>query len=372
MFKRLAIFVHSLYGGGAERAMLNLARGFSQQGIQVDLVLLRVEGNYLSQLPPEVKIVDLGGGRLWQCFPALVRYLQQEKPSVMLSTLDDTNIAALWARRLVGSKTRLVVNVQNTISQDAKNAKQLKTRFMPQLVRWFFPWADAVVPVSYGVAEDLMQIGVSKECIQIVPNPVVTPNVFQKAQEEVDHPWFSPNQPPVILGVGRLNRQKDFHTLIRAFALLRRQRPARLVILGEDEGEEAALRTLIQELNLTEDVDLPGFVSNPYAYMAKSAVFVLSSLFEGLPSVLIEAMAVGTPVIATNCQSGPLEILDNGKYGKLVDVGDASGLATAILETLKAPLDSDVLRQRGNEFSLERSLAQYSQVLEGADCGITI
>lgn len=371
MFKRLVIFVPTLYGGGAERAMLNLARAFSEQGIKVDLVMLRVEGTYLSQLPPEVRLIDLGGKRLWQSLPALVRYLRQEQPPVMLSTLDDTNIAAIWARRLAGSKTRLVVNVQNTISQDAKNAKQLKIRFMPQLVRWFFPWADAVVPVSQGVADDLMEIGVSKESIQVIPNPVVTPNVFQKAQEEVDHPWFVPGQPPVILGVGRLNKQKDFHTLIRAFAQLRRQRLARLVILGDDEGEEASLKALIQELNLTEDVDLPGFVSNPYAYMAKSAVFVLSSLFEGLPSVLIEAMAVGIPVVATNCKSGPLEILENGKYGKLVAVGDASGLATAILETLEAPLDSDVLRQRGKEFSLERSLAQYSQVLQGADHGIT-
>jgi glycosyltransferase involved in cell wall biosynthesis len=364
MFKRLAIFVHRLYGGGAERAILNLARGFVQQGIQVDLVLLRAEGPYLSQLPPEVRVIDLGGGRLWQCFPALVRYLQQEQPPVMLSTLDDTNIAAIWARRLSGSKTWLVVNVQNTISQDAKNAKQLKTRFMPQLVHWFFPWADAVVPVSHGVADDLMQIGVSKQSIQVIPNPVVSPNVFQKAQEEVDHPWFAPGQPPVILGVGRLNKQKDFHSLIRAFALLRQQRPARLVILGDDEGEEVALKTLIQKLNLTEDVDLPGFVSNPYAYMARSAVFVLSSLFEGLPSVLIEAMAVGTPVVATNCKSGPLEILENGKYGKLVAVGDISGLATAILATLESPLDSDLLRQRGNEFSLERSLAEYAKILQ--------
>ncbi|MBD2248420.1 glycosyltransferase [Nostoc sp. FACHB-888] len=364
MFKRLTIFVHRLYGGGAERAMLNLARGFSQQGIQVDLVLLQVEGTYLSQLPPEVRVVNLGGGRLWQCFPALVRYFQREQPSVMLSTLDDTNIAALCARRLAGSKTRLVVNVQNTISQDAKNATQLKTRIMPQLVRWFFPWSDAVVPVSQGVAEDLVQIGVSVERIQVIPNPVVTPNVFQKAQEEVDHPWFVPGQPPVILGVGRLNKQKDFPTLLRAFAQLRRRCPSRLVILGDDEGEEASLKKLIQELGLTEDVDLPGFVSNPYAYMARSAVFVLSSLFEGLPSVLIEAMAVGTPVVATNCKSGPLEILENGKYGKLVAVGDASGLGTAILETLESPLDSNVLQQRGKEFSLERSLEEYSQVLQ--------
>ena len=365
MFKRLAIFVHSLYGGGAERAMLNLARGFSEQGIQVDLVLLRVEGAYLSQLPPEIRVVDLGGKRLWQSLPALANYLRQEQPPVMLSTLDDTNIAALWVRRWTGSKTRLVVNVQNTISQDAKTASQFKTRLMPQLTRWFFPWADAVVPVSYGVAEDLVQLGVAADRIQVIPNPVITPEVFEKDREEVDHPWFAPGQIPVLLGVGRLNQQKDFPTLIHAFAKVRQQRPCRLVILGEGE-DRVSLTKLIQELNLEDAVDLPGFVSNPYAYMARSSVFVLSSLFEGLPSVLIEALAMGTSAVATNCKSGPQEILENGKYGKLVQVGDVDTMAEAILATLATPTDAEKLRQRAREFTLERSLSQYARVLQVA------
>lgn len=363
MQKRLAIFVHSLYGGGAERAMLNLARGFSEQGIQVDLVLLRVEGAYLSQLPPEVRVIDLGGKRLWQSLPALAKYLREEKPPVMLSTLDDTNIAALWVRRLAGSNTRLVVNVQNTISQDAKTATQLKTRVMPLLTRWFFPWADAVVPVSHGVGDDLVQLGVAVDRIHVIPNPVITPEVFEKDKEAVDHPWFAPDQLPVILGVGRLNQQKDFPTLLRAFAKVQQQRPCRLVILGEGE-ERASLQALIQELGLKDAVDLPGFVSNPYAYMARSAVFVLSSLFEGLPSVLIEALAMGTSAVATNCKSGPQEILENGKYGRLVQVGDVEQMAIEILAALESPMNPEILRQRAREFTLERSLSQYTQVLQ--------
>ena len=363
MSKRLAIFVHSLYGGGAERAMLNLARGFSEQGIQVDLVLLRVEGAYLSQLPPEVRVIDLGGKRLWQSLPALVNYLRQEQPPVMLSTLDDTNIAALWVRRLSGSKTRLVVNVQNTISQDAKTATQLKTRLMPLLTRWFFPWADAVVTVSHGVADDLVNLGVATDCIHVIPNPVITPEIFERGREAIDHPWFAPNQLPVILGVGRLNQQKNFSTLIQALAQVQKQRPCRLVILGEGE-EEDSLKRLIEDLELSDVVDLPGFVSNPYGYMARSAVFVLSSLFEGLPSVLIEALAMGTSVVATNCKSGPMEILENGKYGKLVNVGDVEKIANAILATLESPMDADMLRQRACKFSLERSLTEYAQVLQ--------
>lgn len=363
MSSRLAIFFHSLYGGGAEKAMFNLACGFSQLGIDVDLVLLRVEGPYLSQVPPEVRVIDLGGRRLLFSLNALVRYLRQEQPQVLLSTLDDTNIAALMTRRLAGVPTRLVVNVQNTISQDAKNATQLKTRLMPQLVRWFFPWADAIVTVSQGVAEDLVSIGLSADRIQVIHNPVVTPELFQKAQEPLEHPWFASGQPPVILSVGRLEKQKDFPTLIRAFAQVRQQHPVRLIILGEG-NERSHLEVLVKELHLTEDVSLPGFVANPYAYMSRAAVFVLSSLFEGLPTVLIEAIAVGTPVVSTNCKSGPAEILANGQYGKLVSVGSIQDMEKAIIETLEMKPESEALRQRAATYSLETSLNQYQQVLQ--------
>lgn len=360
---RLAIFCHSLYGGGAEKAMLNLACGFSRLGIEVDLVLLRVEGAYLSQLPPEVRTIDLGGRRLLFSLNALLRYLRQEQPQVLLSTLDDTNIAALWMKRLSGKEIRVVVNVQNTISQDAENATQLKTRLMPQLVRWFFPWADAVVAVSQGVADDLLRIGVERNRLQVIHNPVVTPELFRQAQAPLEHPWFAPGQLPVILGVGRLEKQKDFPTLIRAFAQVRQHHRARLVILGEG-NERSHLESLVQELNLTADVSLPGFVANPYAYMSRAAVFVLSSLFEGLPTVLIEAMAVGTSVVATNCKSGPAEILAGGQYGKLVKVGNIQELSQAIGETLTTTPDSEALQQRASEYSLTEAVSQYQQVLQ--------
>jgi glycosyltransferase involved in cell wall biosynthesis len=256
-----------------------------------------------------------------------------------------------------------VVNVQNTISQDAKNATQLKWRLMPQLVRWFLPWADAIVTVSQGVADDLVQIGLPSESIRVIHNPVVTPELFQKAQEPLEHPWFASGQPPVILGVGRLDKQKDFQTLIQAFAQVRQQHAARLMILGEG-NERSHLEVLVKELHLTEDVSLPGFVANPYAYMSRSAVFVLSSLFEGLPTVLIEAIAVGTPVVSTNCKSGPAEILADGQYGKLVSVGNIQDIAKAIIETLEMVPDSESLRQRAADFSLEKALSQYQQVLQ--------
>lgn len=359
---RLAIFIPSLYGGGVERVLVNLTRGFVAQGLKVDLVLVKAEGPYLSLVPPEVRVVDLGARRLLLSMPALVRYLKESKPTTLLSAMEDTNIWALWSRKLAGVSTRVVVSVHNTLSQESKNSTQLKRRIAPYLARWFYPWADSTVTVSQGAAEDLVRLGLSKQDIKVVYNPVVTPELFEKAAEPLEHPWFEAGSPPVILAVGRLEKQKDFPTLIRAFALVQQQRPARLMILGEGK-ERPYLEALVQELDLGENVALPGFVENPYAYMSRAAVFVLSSLYEGLPTVLIEAMAVGAKIVSTNCESGPEEILENGRYGKLVAVGDIKGMVEAIISTLDEPPNFEELRQKAAEFSLEKAITQYRQVL---------
>ena len=359
----VAIFLPALDGGGAERVMLNLARGFVAQGIKVDLVLVRAAGPYLSQVPSQVRVVSLGNRRLLLSIPALVRYLRREQPVAMLCGQEDVNIVALWARRLTRVSTQVAVIVHNNLSRDSRNATQLKRQLTPYLVRWFYPWANAIVTVSRGVAEDLVRIGLPLNCIKVIYNPVVTPDLFKKGEESVEHPWFLPSQPPVILGVGRLEKQKDFPTLIRAFAQVQQQRPVRLIIFGEGP-ERSDLEALVQEMGLTADVAFPGFVANPYAYMAQSAVCVLSSAWEGFGNVLVEAMATGTPVVSTDCESGPAEILANGQYGKLVGVGDIKGMAQAIVETLKQPPNSVALQQRAMDFSLEKALAQYLKVLQ--------
>lgn len=359
---KLAIFLTYLRGGGVERVIINLARGFVEQGLSVDLVLVREEGSFMSLIPPEVRVVNLEGKRLISSLPALIRYLQQNKPVALLSAMQDINIVALWSRRLAGVSTRVVVSVHNTVSQESQNSSQWKRRFAPQLARWFYPWADAIVTVSQGSADDLVRLGLSSEQIRVIYNPVVTPDLFEKAKEPLDHPWFELGSPSVILGVGRLEKQKDFPTLIRAFAQVRQQRPARLMILGEGK-ERPDLEALVQELGLGKDVALPGFVANPFAYMARAGVFVLSSLYEGLPTVLIEAIAVGTKVVSTDCKSGPAEILENGRYGKLAPVGDSKGIAEAIISTLEEPRDSEAQQRKTSEFSLEKAVSQYRQVL---------
>ncbi|ULR40554.1 glycosyltransferase [Thermus sp. NEB1569] len=357
--RRLALFLPSLRGGGAERVMVHLARGFAERGFQVDLVLAKAEGPYLAEVPPSVRVVDLRASRVLFSLPGLVRYLRKERPHALLSALDHANVIVCLAHRLARVPSWLVISEHNTLS--ASRPKNARERLLLWFMRWTYPWADAVIAVSQGVAEDLIHLtGLPREKIQVIYNPVVTPELFAKAREPLDHPWLASGEPPVILGVGRLTEEKDFPTLIRAFALVRAQRPARLMILGEGELRPQ-LEALVHELGLQDDVALPGFVENPYAYMARAAVFVLSSRWEGFGNVLVEAMACGTPVVSTDCPSGPREILDHGKYGRLVPVGDVKSLAESILKTMDEPPYRDLSRVA--EFTLEKSLERYEAVL---------
>jgi glycosyltransferase involved in cell wall biosynthesis len=360
--KHIALFLPSLHGGGAEKVMVNLALGFVEQGLKVDLVLAKAEGPYLSRVPEEVRVVDLEARRVLYSLPGLVRYLRRERPQAMLSALNHANIVAIWAKLLARVQTRLVVSERTTLSRSIENASSVRVKLLPFLIKTFYPYADAVVAVSRGVAEDLVTTTkLPMEKIKVIYNPVITPELFAKAEEPLDHPWFRPGEPPVVLGVGRLTQAKDFPTLIRAFALVRKERPARLMILGEGE-ERPKLEALVRELGLEEDVALPGFVENPYKYMKRAAVFVLSSRWEGLPAVLIEAMALGTPVVATNCPSGPAEILEGGKWGRLVAVGDVNALAKAVEEMLIQPY-SQLPREAWSKFALPTAIECYLKVL---------
>jgi len=233
------------------------------------------------------------------------------------------------------------------------------------VIRCVYPWADAIVAVSNGVADDLsLTAGIPRERITTIYNPVVMPELHEKARAALNHPWFAPGTPPVLLGAGRLVAQKDFTTLIKAFARVRAVRPARLMILGEGE-QRGSLEGLARELGVSADVTLPGFVLNPFPYMARASVFVLSSAWEGLPGVLIQALACGCPVVSTDCPSGPVEILENGKYGPLVPVGDDEVLAQAILSVLNTLPDRDRLRAQAAMFSMARAADQYLKVLLG-------
>jgi glycosyltransferase involved in cell wall biosynthesis len=345
----LAIFLPSLAGGGAERMMLNLAAAALEIGVAVELICADGRGPYRRLVPAGCGLVDLGAARVSAALTRLVDYLRRRRPAALLAAMDHANLVAIIARLLAGIPgglpTRLGVSVRSQLSVEAQQAASLRGRLLPVLARWLYPRADVVSAVSRGVADDLVGLlGPGRARIEVVPNPVVTPELDTLAAAPVDHPWLAPGQPPVLLAAGRLVPQKDFATLIGAFSQLVPSRDLRLLILGEGPLR-GRLQGLIERLGLTDRAALPGFVENPFAYMARARLFVLSSAWEGLPGVLIQAMACGTPVVSTDCPSGPREILAAGRYGPLVAVGDASALAAAVARTLDVPPSPQSLQE---------------------------
>ncbi len=360
---RVAFFVPSLVFGGAERVAINLAQGFTDLGVPTDLVAASGQGDFRRQIPAGVRLVDLEASRVLLALPALASYLRRERPAALITFMDHASIAALWAQRISGTSAKIICTVHSNLTQTAGNSPNVRSRFMPALLRTFYPWADHVVAVSHGVANGLsLATGMPLSRVKVIYNPVITDELLAMAKEVPDHPWFAPGEPPVILGVGRLTKAKDFPNLIRAFAEVRRLQPARLMILGEGE-ERGALTAMIAELGLAEHVALPGYRENALAFMARSAVFVLSSIREGLPTVLIEALAAGAAVVATDCPSGPREVLQEGRLGPLVPVGDSAALARAISRALKEPTGK-IQPEDLAPFTMSTSVKRYLELVE--------
>jgi glycosyltransferase involved in cell wall biosynthesis len=358
--RRLAVFVPTLSGGGAERAMLNLARAFVESGHSVDLILLRAAGAYCEALPSGVRLIVLDAQRTWSAVLRLARYLRREPPDRLFAAMEGANVVALCARLLARRRVPIVCGIHITVSKMVALERSWRTSAYLVLSRLLYPLADAIVAVSEGVAADAQAVlRLRPEQVSVIANPVLTPELTARAAEPVDHLWFAQGAPPVILACGRLNAQKDYPTLLRAFASVRPRRSARLLILGEGEEREA-LQQLADELGIAADVGLPGFVANPYAFMARCAVYALSSRFEGSPMVLVEALACGCRIVATDCPNGPAETLHGVPGTVLVPVGDVDALAGAI----DAYLTSDELpgpRFLGR-FSYHAAAAAYLRV----------
>lgn len=359
--RRIALFTASLGCGGAERMMIQLARGMCAAGVPLDLVVTQAAGPLASEVPAEARLIDLAAPRMRRSIPALARYLRRERPRAILSRVLYANLAVSLAKRLARTDTRVVLTEASTLS--ALVASGLAGNSLALAARWLYPAADALVAVSAGVARDLEQcLRLPLGRVGVIYNPVVDARLHQKAAEACEHPWLARPGEPVILSVGRLSPEKDHATLLEAVAIVRRTRPVRLLIYGEG-SERPRLEALRRQLGLEAAVALPGIIGNPYAAMSRASLFVLSSRIEGLPGALIEALACGCPVVSTDCPSGPAEIVTDRHHGLLVPLADPPALARAMLAALERPWDRAVLKARGAEFSLCKAVPQYLAAL---------
>lgn len=357
---QITLILPSLHGGGAERVAVNLAEGFVQRGIQVQMILLEGHGAQQYVVHESVDIVAFGHARALGALFDLRAYLQKNKPDAIISFLNQANLVVLLAHWLANSQIPVIATVHSGI--DNAIQESFKDRAIILLSRLFAGRAKQFVGVSQGTSESIRR-HLHKQHVTTVYNPVVTPDLIEETNAAPPHPWLVQQDTPVVVTAGRLASVKGFDILIRAIAVIRETISVRLLILGEGPLR-SELESLVEALGLQDAVLLPGFVENPYSYFVHADLFALSSRYEGLGNALIEAMACGCPVVSTDCPSGPREILQDGTYGRLVPVDDAAALASAIVDTLSAPPDIDVLRTRADDFSLEKSIDGYLRVIE--------
>lgn len=360
--KKIAFILSSFRAGGGEKQLIEIANAFVKRGHQVQVLVLKPVGQYTTHVDPGVKVISLDAGRMLFSLPKLVTYLKREQPDALLSLDEYTHILSITARFFAKVQTRIVLRIGNMLSILAERYEG-KARVLPFLANRLFKKADHIIANSRGVADDVVAVTkIDPSKITVILNPKAREEIIAKARESITHPWYESKTLPIIVAVGRLRVQKNFELLIRAFAKARGKMQARLVIVGTGR-EEGRLRELTETLHCEDAVYFAGYQDNPYAWMSKSDVYVASSLWEGLPNALIEAMICGLPAIAADCSSGPREILaPDTDYKKRMSVGD--GVEWATYGTLYAVNDEDALAQGlerfVGDFTLRQSYATKS------------
>jgi len=359
--KRIAIFLPDLRGGGAERLHILLAQEFTTRGYLVDFVLMETKGDLLNELNDNIGIIDLKAQRIRGALFPFKKYLNKKNPDAIIVPMWPLTIIGVLAHRMAGRSGKILISDHIHLISTPRG-QGISGLIMQITMRLFYPLADVVVAVSQGVKEVTSNLsGLEPERINVIYNPIrIDHNPQTSVDSDIDD-WWRQSELKII-AVGSLKAQKDFRTLIHSFAKVCKKKDARLLILGEG-AERASLETIILDLGLNKHVMLPGFKSDPYPYLKMADLFVLSSQYEGFGNVIVEAMACGTPVVATDCQAGPVEILDSGKYGTLVPVGDPDALSEAILDSLDKPYDSQQLINRAKEFSVEVAAEKYLSLL---------
>jgi glycosyltransferase involved in cell wall biosynthesis len=336
---KISILTHDISGGAFTNLCIALVRGFLELGVDCQLVLLYASDAELTKYA-DIPIVTLNVKRTAFSLMATMRYLREYQPDVILPMPWYFNIVAVWAKYLTGVNTKVILGEHNIISLEAsiEHRDKLHLRLLPILMRWTYPYSDALVGVSRDTITDLVDTLKieAKIPMQVILNPVNPDRVRQLAREPIEHPWFQNSEIPTIVTAARLAKQKQLDGLLRALARVVKTTPARLVILGEGplRGE---LEQLVRELDIAEFVWMPGYDPNPYRYMANCDVFVLASAWEGCPIALQEAMAAGAAVVVTDAPGGMKDVIEFGKYGRMVPTGDPDALATEILQLLSQP-----------------------------------
>jgi glycosyltransferase involved in cell wall biosynthesis len=361
---RVAFLLPNMRGGGAERVALRLIGDFLDIGCEVDLVLLHAAGELMPLVPSAAHVVDLDAPRIRSAVFPLARYLRERNPSALQASMWPLTTAAVIARAIARSRTRLVLSEHVMLSRQYAGFGRIGRTFLGRSIAWSYPKADARVAVSERVADDLTAISrIDRGSIDVIYNPVAGPPLDIAPPEEIKAMWNGAADR--IITVGSLKAQKNHAMLIRAFALLRKRRNAKLMILGEGELREP-LRALAAERGVAEDVLFAGFTTDPWPYYESATAFALSSDYEGYPLVLIEAMRCGLPVVSTDCESGPAEILAGGLYGKLTPVGDAAAFAEALEQTLTSRPSANELKARAEALSGETTSARYVALMLGS------
>ena len=361
MTKHIAIFIPAMKGGGIAGSMVNLSKNLAENDYVIDFVLPEKRGPFLKKLDDGANVIDLKcKSSIWLALPKLIRYIKEVKPDAVMSSPERASVILAIVKKRLGNRFRSIIRIDSTTSIDLPKNKAWKTRnIFPFLIRRYYGCSDEIVAVSDGVARDLYDnFGV--KCTRRIYNGIISEDIFRQAEEPINEDFFAQDD-KVILSAGRLAEQKNYNLLIDAFSRIP-HKGYKLVILGEG-GERESLTAQVKKLGLTGEVIMPGFVSNPYKFMARSSLFVLSSDWEGLANVLIEALALGLPVVSTDCPHGPMEILKDGKFGHLVPTGDVEALASAMLQSLEGdkriPQLSDL-----KEFTVEESTRQYMKLFD--------
>lgn len=381
---RIAIYVSSLKGGGAERVMLYLAQGMIDQNHSVDILLARYEGDYIKQAPKSANIIPLKKSirlhgfliALWRSsfrskllsqfklprflslLPAVNNYINQYNPDILISALHNCNLSAVVAKSCTNTNLSLIVTEHISLSSFIQSVPERKTKLLP-FIKLLYPHASGIITVSEGVKTDLSAIAdIPLDKITTIYNPVVTSVMLEKMGEKASHPWLNNPEYFTLLAAGRLTKQKDYVTLITAVERLKNRIPLKLIILGEG-SERKSLSTLIKNKDLTDTIELYGFCDNPFAFMAQADLFVLSSALEGLSMVLLEALACGCKIVSTDCPHGPSEVLQQGKYGTLVPIKNPKKLALAIEDIFYEKIQHKNGQEYALKFTLEKATQEY-------------